>query len=251
MGYAMSIKNSVNRKILTVFILSLLFISGCSLRPPMKSISEISSEIYPLDFDLEEAEEKGIGKKEDYLLVQKNYLNYLSIYLNSLYDFKEIDKTLKENDFELLKEKPYYFRISELGSEYIYLRNNVHCERLTEEQIVSLKDSENLNEDQGIDLVKSTYVEVLSVKPDNFANTSKLSYTQGSNIENVVENTALVFYVNYKTPVFNSKDKESYVEINKKNKLVLESISKDVSSALSKELREKIYVFYAGWYPMT
>lgn len=251
---ACSLSNTNKNRNYVVLAVLALVLSGCSQimeEKPMESISEISSEIYPLDFDLEEAREKGIGKKEDYLLVQTNYLKYLSIYLNSLYDFKEIDKTLKENDFELLKEQPYYFRISELGSEYVYLRNNIHCERLTEEQITFLKNVQDSDADQGIDLVKNTYIDVLSAKSENFTDTFKLAYTKGSNIENVVENTALVFYINYKTPVFDSNEKESYVEINKKNKLILESISKDVSGVLSEEMGEKIYIFYAGWYPMT
>lgn len=210
----------------------------------MKSITEISKEIYPQDFDLDKAKEKGIGNKNDYEEVQKNYLIYFSMYLDSLYDFSAIDDQLSDEGFQPVKQKNYYFNRSELNSEYIYLRNNVHCENLMKEQIDFLrKKVQGSLKEEGIALAKETYVEVLSARSDFFEADFKLSYIGGTALRNMVPNTALLFYLQFDDI---KKNDETYLEEDRKEQEKLETLSNDIVQELESELDVEVYIFNSG-----
>ena len=92
----------------------------------LNKATDISTEIYPDDFDFVKAASKGIGTKRAYTQLQDRYLTLLSGWLTTLFDFSSIDQTLADADVTPVTQQDYYASRSQLGSKYIYLRNNIH-----------------------------------------------------------------------------------------------------------------------------
>lgn len=95
---------------------------------------------------------------EQFLSLQIKYKQLFEKMVISQLDFSSIEEKLKEHHYPIVNDKDYNFyrKYSTLGSDYIYFRNNIHLERLTEEEIKKLI-SGNIN----IDFLKNTYERVL------------------------------------------------------------------------------------------
>lgn len=82
--------------------------------------------------------------KEEFLELQIKYKQGFEEYLKTKIDFNEINSyilmsgNLKPNDD---KERNFYKKYSTLGSDFIYLRNNIHLERLDIYEIGTLKNN--------------------------------------------------------------------------------------------------------------
>ena len=224
--------------------LSGVCMGGCT----MGSILEIDKEIYPDDFDLGLAREKGIGSKADYERVQQRYQELLGSYLGGLYDFSAADALLDAQGFQPAEGGGYYRGRSIPTSRYFYLRNNVHVERLSAEQIAYLKGSAAGSDDPvGVQIVKDTCEEVLAVRL-SFANAEEYntSYQKGSGYRGTVPNTAIVFYVEYKDIKPNN---ESYAALGQQEALVVEGISQHIILALEGSFDVDVIVFNESWCP--
>ena len=145
------------------------------------------SNYLPNTIDLDKATKK-YGNEKNYNILQITYKNFLEIFINSLIDFKSIEKIIKDSNLEFKKinDESYniYHRESKLDSDYIFIRNNIHIENLNDEQTKSLIEN-NLYET----FITDTINEVLKEKE------AYLSYSSDSN--NVISTKGLIFEFAY------------------------------------------------------
>ena len=103
--------------------------------------------------------------EDRFIELQIKYRNYFNKILNKLIDFESIDKELN-NIVELPQiedtEYNFYHINSNLNSKYLFLRNNIHIENLTKEELEKL---ENDNFDESF--IQSTIEKVLFEEEDN------------------------------------------------------------------------------------
>ena len=224
-----------------------LVLAGCGpadLGFPMHSARDLSSDIFPDDFDMGEAADKGIGAKDAYVLVQYRYLTVLSDWLKSMFDFPSIDRELADADLAVVPMQDYYRGRDQLGSRYIYLRNNIHPERLSVEQIATLREETMPeNRERQLDVVKQTYVDVLAVQyadeePDARYITTYERHFGGTSYD--VPNTALVFYLSYKEP--HTEDDAAFDAKERRTETAVTGVSERIQRALSSEIDTDVVI---------
>ena len=210
----------------------------------MNDATDISTEIYPDDFDFVKAASKGIGTKRAYTQLQDRYLTLLSGWLTTLFDFSSIDQTLADANLTPVTDQDYYSSRSQLGSKYIYLRNNIHPERLSTEQIKALQEETTPeNYEQQLAIVKQTYVDVLAVKydyPPDLPEEYITSYGTPGNQLLHVPNTALVFYLRYEEP--NTDDHEAFLAMERHTKTVVTGVAEQIQQALSTDTHTDVVI---------
>ena len=231
--------------LLCAVITAAIFLGGCQ----MKSVTEINKDIYPDDFDLTLAQQKGIGSEKDYVKVQDNYAMLLGSWLNSLYDFQAADAKLDAEGFLPPEEErqDYYYTRAIPGSKYFYLRNNIHVERLSQEQIDYLKsDITDPADPQGLQIVKDTCEDVLAVRLDFMSDVENYmtSYHNSSRGDQFVPNTALVFYVDYRHSQAHGQE---YWDSNNRSKALTDEVSQEIITALQPSFDVDIIIFNQVW----
>ena len=109
------------------------------------------------------SELEGLGF--DILKLQVYYKQCLERVLNSIFNFSNIDKYIGGLNFPVPiindKEYNFYRKYSILGSKYVYLRNNIHLERLTKEELSLIKESFYNKKLLDIDFIYKTLGKVL------------------------------------------------------------------------------------------
>lgn len=96
----------------------------------------------PDTFDRELIKEK-FKDDDEFLKCQLEYKKAFESILNKVYDFKSIDEKVNSDG---LVPKPitdanfFYHQTSNLRNNYVFLRNNFHVERLSNEDIENLKN---------------------------------------------------------------------------------------------------------------
>jgi hypothetical protein len=168
-----------------VIILTILILFGCNIGNSNNSKSkEVSFHFYPYTYDLNKAKEKGLVDErltelsEYYVELQEVYRVVLEAKLKdelSLVDFNEdihtLDKYYSPYTGEVDVHEGYQ-SLSTMDLDYVFLRNNIHIENLSDEDIALLKskvDVEDLLNDKELtDLVDRTFLEVLEVKVYGF-----------------------------------------------------------------------------------
>lgn len=123
----------------------------------MKSLKNERYEFVPNTFNFDKVKLLGINE-ENFLALQIKYKQLFERFIISKLDFSNILSQLKEKKYPIVNDKKYNFyrKYSLLDNDYIYLRNNIHIENLTIDEIKELA-SENV----GIDFIKKTYSKVL------------------------------------------------------------------------------------------
>ena len=235
---------------LCLLLVGVMPLGGCSLMGirTLVSVGQIDRAIYPDDFDMALARQKGLDTVSSYKQVQDNYFALLSTYLCGLYDFSAADALLDSEGFKPIEEGDYYYNRSLLGSKYFYLRNNIHVERLSVEQIAYLKsDSLAPDDPQGIQIVKDTCEEVLLVhylwvNGDYY----EVSYKRGSS-EPTIPNTAIVFFVDYENLYRDTTDTQEYLAGRKGAATTVDGLSREIKAALQPEFGVEILVKDQQW----
>lgn len=221
--------------------------TGCT---PLLSIQQINEEIYPNDFDLTLARDKGIGSKRAYQKVYDNYSRLLSAYLNSLYSFSSLDEGLENKGLVPEDDLGYYLDSSQLGSKFLYLRNNIHVERLSEEDINYLKqDNIGTNDEEGLRIVKETCEEVLAVRLRSAGDTKeyKTSYHDSCRGDKFVPNTALVFFVEYVDMHTGDLSTEEYMRLRSADKKAVDDVSEEIIDALQPSFDVEVIIQNQQW----
>ena len=167
----------------------------------------------PDSYDYKKLEEMGISS-EEFLNLQVKYREGFETYLKDLIDFNEINSYILTKG-ELPKvddeDRNFYHKYSTLGSNYIFLRSNVHIERLTPEEINILK----LNPTS--EFYQKTYDRVL------FETTEEVNIMIGSAIpEHIVKGRSIIIEFSHDMKKENSEQMIKADEISKYLKDLLE-----------------------------
>lgn len=138
-------------------------------------------------YNYEKINEKGLSC-DKFLDLQIKYKNAFESILSKYINFESIDNYINSFEYNipiLNKQKDNFYSINSiLKSNYIYLRNNIHIENLTNEEINYL---ENNNVD--VNFIVNTFKKVLyEPVPSN----SSVLYG-ADRIENIVDGDSIVF----------------------------------------------------------
>ena len=126
------------------------------------------NEFYPNSFDFKLATEKGLANNneltEKFEMLEKKYRKYLQIYMCNMLNLTDYDEKIKESELNFVpcqeELKDYYQKQSNL--KYMYIKNNMHIEKLTQEDMNLLATSSNDNE--LLQLVARTFLEVIKIE---------------------------------------------------------------------------------------
>ena len=138
------------------------------------------SNYLPNTIDLELVKKK-YGNEKDYNILQIAYRNYVESLLNTLIDFKAINKIIKDSklEFKKINDEDYniYHKGSNLDCDYLFIRNNIHIENLNDNEIKALIEN-NIYDS----FITDTIGKVLDEKTDFLAYGSdpkELKFTRG------------------------------------------------------------------------
>ena len=86
----------------------------------------------------------------EFVRLQKKYRSALELYLDKLVHLREVEQSILESGIKVPKitdlEYNFYHQSEILKSGYLFVRNNIHIERLSQEDIKYLKESLVLDE---------------------------------------------------------------------------------------------------------
>jgi len=87
---------------------------------------------------------------ETFLELQKKYRTALELYLDKLVHLREVESEILKSSLEIPKtndtEYNFYHQSQVLTSGYLYLRNNIHLERLSKEEIEYLIKADKIDD---------------------------------------------------------------------------------------------------------
>jgi hypothetical protein len=257
------------KKLLFAISALLLLVSGCtgtpieeeSMNTPEStlspSIEDITAHSHPFSYDLALAETVGLSNgttlNEKFAKVQNTYRLVLSRYLESRVSFSAFDETLESTGLGFTpaptEDMSAYQQWSEINSAFIYIRNNLHVERLPQSHIDTLiekSDQVDIAADQELqDIVQNSWVDVIKLVNSDDAGLT-VGYDTSGNMQ--VPNSSLLLEVSNVT-LFDSNGK--YIDRDKDNKRIeyLEKefaplIESDVSQALDFTVKVHILEIY-------
>ena len=128
---------------------------------------------------------------ELYLILQIRYRNGFIKYLSQFIDFKSVCNLFDESIIPSIDDEKYnfYHRNSLLHNKYLYIRNNIHIEKLSNEELLNIKslDDKYLNNN----FYENTYKKVM------FEEGSLTSYGLYPTNENLKKSQAIIFEFAY------------------------------------------------------
>ena len=167
--------------------------------------------------------------KDVFLDLQFKYRNGISKYLSEIIDFDSINEEIKDIGIPIVEDSEYnfYHRNSFFGNKYIYLRNNIHIERLNDIEL------DNLEEDKvDMNFYENTYKRVLYEDGD------LVSYGVHPNDMNTKKSKAIVFEFAY-----DQKNCKSVSELAKIEECY-EKIFREIKKKLDEKDIESDYLVY-------
>ena len=158
-----------------------------------------------------------------YLILQTNYRNGFIKYLSSFVDFDKFINELNNSDIPVIEDKQYNFYHNDysINSDYLFIRNNIHIEKLSDEDLAYLSRIDS-NDDKDNDFYKRTYKNVM------FETGEYVSYGLFPNDSNIKRADAIVFEFAY-----DQKKCENLEQLNK----IKETI-KNVSNEIKKSMND-------------
>lgn len=199
-------------KILILFIFMITIFSGCKTRDAQRSMEEL-------------------------------YRIGLSRYLLDTLELEQYDKDLSESDMRYIpneeesKSEPQ--KDDRLGLTYIYLRNELHMDRLTEEQTRLLqKEAEHMEDgmisEDVMDVIVQTFADVMAYKPVE-APADKEIKTLYDNNGDFVEINAIVLRIGTQ-----SEFDENGSYVNKEHEVEKQRKLKNFSEQMEEQLKGKL-----------
>ena len=160
---------------------------------------------------------------EEFLNLQIKYRKIIENRLLQSINFEELDEKIKKVIvIPKIKDNLYnfYHRYSKLGSDYIYLRNNFHIERLTDEEIKELSSGKC-----GDDFIVKTMARVMFEEGD-------YSFFGNSIPEYAGKSKSIVFEFAYDQMKLTSLEEIS----------IIEELIKEINNYLETKIRQNINV---------
>lgn len=162
---------------------------------------------------------------ELYSILQIQYRNGFIKYLSKYINFDEINDMINELDnIPVVNDMHYnfYHMNSLLDNKYLYLRNNIHIEKLSDDDL-NLLDNIDFLDTVSDDYFKRTYESVL------FEDGENISYEEYPNETNIKKSKSIVFEFAY-----DQKKCESIEQLKNIRKLI-DMIFRKIQVALEKE----------------
>ncbi len=118
----------------------------------------------PDSYDYKELFQKNISANE-FLKLQVKYKQSFENLLKSIVYFNNIDLSIEKLDVKIptndISDNNFYKKFSSLGSKYIFLRNNIHIERLSDDEINEIYGAIMNNCDLSPEYLQQTLEKVL------------------------------------------------------------------------------------------
>lgn len=173
---------------------------------------------------MEEIQKKNfIDEKNDHSLYKtlaKKYQNVFEELLNNELNLHKVDNIIESSNLYFSPSQTTLKYIpSKINSKYLRCLNTFYVEKLSEEDIAILKESET--EDNLIKLVKKTYKEVL-LKPG----VKRITYNPPTP-DRIVENGSVVFELSYGKNIIELSN-EKYIENLRKQQKVLKELTENI-----------------------
>ena len=152
---------------------------------------------YPNSFNYQLLKEKNLSER--FMKLENKYRKYFQNYIIKTLSLDKYDKMITESDLKfytcLEERKDYYQKSSPLN--YIYIKNNLHIEKLNNDDLKILEESNN--EDELIELIKKTWQNIIKIDilegrkcPSDF----KTQMFEGFNTkETIISNKALIIII--------------------------------------------------------
>ena len=181
-GILLLIKRTIVLMICVVIIVALASCNNESEKDEsnMENISkvyivpaEVAKKLYPADYNLEMAIEKGLVNtsiyEDRFLLLQSGYRAIFNAYLCDRVNLDEYQNCLDANELNFPKSsRTEYSEIGAFGRNNIFIRNSLYVERLSNEDIELILDSidgETIRiDDRLLSLVERTWREIIIVR---------------------------------------------------------------------------------------
>ena len=209
--------------------------------------------IKPMSYDINLAVDKGLsdshqGFGEEYLKIQAFYRKTLEQHLLDLLDLKHYDDILTENELRFIPladdDMSFYQKYSTLDLKFIYLRNNLPIERLSKEDLDTIRffmnetksDISELNR-----LVGITY-QGLILAHDDLESDVPVSYSNGG--RNIAHNNALVLEIGHATEYDENDNFADAANETKKGQFIRNDFIPLMEKELSEKLDIGVKVFY-------
>lgn len=190
----------------------------------------INYKYIPNSYDYSLINEKQIDK-EKFLRLQIKYKNDFEKLLLKIIDFKKIDEYI--NSFNLNipyisnQENNFYYKYSILESKYLYLRNNIHIENLSNEDIEIIANALKNNLDLNLDFFNKTFKHVLYEKGD-------YSMFGIPMLRNKVSSKSIIFEFAYNQNGF--KEVSQYNFVNSVIDVIYKSLSDSIKKVIDTEI---------------
>lgn len=160
----------------------------------MNNLEQIK-QIYPNNYNLSILQNFKLADDN----LNSNFINYYSCYkyylennLKEELNFKSLEEELQKNSLHPAKNVDFYKSMSLLKSNFLFLRNNIFLDRLTEEEFLTFqKIYTEKNESQIKQFVKQTQNKVITFDI-SYPNEQLVQYNIENNISLIIPNNALV-----------------------------------------------------------
>ena len=189
-----------------------------------------NTKYFPNSFDIELAITKGLALNnelnERFIRLENKYRKYFMKYIYETLNLEKYDKEIEDSNLKFCsceeEFQEYYQKESNL--KYIYIKNNLHIERLSDNDLQILETSED--EKELLDLIKNTYEEIIKIKCLNGKKTPEKFLTQmfkGYDTRStMLPNDALIIIIregreknkfnNYEELCYSLKERDKFIE---------------------------------------
>lgn len=190
---------------------------------------------YPNTIDLELINQKNIDS--DYVLLQQKYIESFEFYIMQKMDIKKYDLIITQFSSDISNindiDNNIYKKSSALKSDYIYLRNNIHIERLEMDEIDEIRNAIIKNNILPFSFIKKTIY--LMINEGN----KKISYGYDS-FDDYFDPNIFIFEFSY----FSSKINNAinFLEIKKHFNKVADMFCREFSEKFDCKSTYRIYM---------
>lgn len=208
--------------------------------------SEIAKKLYPADYNIEKAKEKGLSNTSLYeprfLLIQSGYRAILNEFLCEYADLDKYQSSLDKNELNFPKGLQTEFsKIGAFGRNNIYIRNSLYVERLSREDIKLILDSIDGKkikiDDKLISMVERTWKEIITVQlnEEEYTEPYEIVYDEYGINKKLAFNDALVFELAYNVDF----DSEGNI-VNKEKEKAKYKYATELASKMEVEISSKL-----------
>lgn len=202
---------------------------------------------FPDSYDINKISQLNLSK-ELFLQLQEQYKKSFEILLSKIFNFESIDQYINSSNIPIPKindeEYNFYHKDSLLKSKYLFLRNNIHVENLTTNEIETINNCIIDNKELDIQFLINTFKRVLYEDGD-------LSMFGIESKDCILNSKSIVFEFAYNQKEFT--DINQIVFIDKLFEMIKGTLKSEIKKVLNSEVEvlkyngiPDIYIFDKG-----